>query len=355
MKPNEELEYRSMRADERDLDLYAKCFARNGSPRDERLLRWMHLENPTGAAMVDFASTRGSAPRLAGLYAVLPVWARVGGRRVRACQSLDTLTDEDFRGRGLFVRTARTTYERATQADLAFVYGFPNANSAPGFFTKLQWHSLDPIPFLVRPLRTGLILARLAPRANWLPDIQLPAPAPRLSIHQDFRTIARFGASHDEIWQAFSSGIGVSVDRDSTYLNWRLRDKPGHGYRVVSLEERGRILGFVAFTVAEKHGGRIGYVLELLHLPERPDAGRMLAEYAVHELAQQRADLAFAWCFPHSPNYAAHRQAGFLDFPPRLRPVELHFGARPLAVREDGKLITDRRAWYLSYLDSDTV
>jgi hypothetical protein len=237
------LEYRAMAQTQQDLDLYAECFARNGPPRDRRLLRWMHLENPTGRALVELAITPEPPTTVAGIYAVMPVWARLGTRRVLACQSLDTLTDEAFRGQGLFVRMAKAAYARAEQSEVAFVYGFPNGNSAHGFFTRLEWTSMDPIPFLVRPLRTRLAAQRIAPKIPWLPDFALPAPAPRLASHQDFRSIARFGAPHQEIWDAFSAGIGITVDRDPAYLNWRLRDKPGHAYRIIALEERGRLLG----------------------------------------------------------------------------------------------------------------
>jgi GNAT superfamily N-acetyltransferase len=341
-----------------DLALYADCFARNDSPRDVAGLRWLHAENPTGRCLVDLSIAAGPTgeKKLAGIYAVLPVWARIGGRRVLACQSLDTLTDVDFRGQGLFVRMAQTTYERATREGVAFVYGFPNGNSAHGFFTRLDWTSFDPVPFLARPLRTGLAARRFSAKLDWLPDLPLPAPAPRLRPGQDLRTVVRFGAEHDDLWSAFSAGIGVAIDRDARYLNWRLCDKPQHRYRIVALLERGRLLGFVAYTVSDKHGGRIGYMLELMHLPERSDAAVTLARHAVHEMAAMRADLVFAWSFPHAPNRRALTRAGFVDFPERARPVELHLGVRALAATNaDRALIGDRRSWYVSYLDSDTV
>ncbi len=75
----------------------------------------------------------------------------------------------------------------------------------------------------------------------------------------------------------------------------------------------------------------------------------------MHELSQQSADLVFAWCFPHSPNRSAHTRAGFVEFPVRMRPVELHVGARALAAGADRGLVVDPAAWYMSYLDSDTV
>lgn len=354
-RPDAKFEFRAMDQTERDLALYAECFARNDNARDLASLRWIHAENPTGRNLVDLAiANTGRDERLAGIYAVMPIWARVADKRVLACQSLDTLTDADFRGQGLFLKMARSTYARAQDAGFSFVYGFPNGNSAHGFFSRLGWAVLDPVPFLVRPLRTGLVTRRLSPRLAWLPDVGLPAPMPGLSNDQDLRTVSRFGVAHEEVWNAFSAGVGVTVERDARYLNWRLRDKPVDGYRVVALTERDRLLGFVAYVAVDKHGGRVGYVLELLHLPDRPDAGSILARAAVNALAAQGADLVLAWSLPHSPNRAPYSRAGFIEFPERHRPVELHIGARSFEA-DTATLVATRSAWYLSYLDSDTV
>ena len=79
----------------------------------------------------------------------------------------------------------------------------------------------------------------------------------------------------------------------------------------------------------------------------------MLVE-SLRRMAADGADAVLAWCFGHSPNAKAYRRAGFLPLPERLRPIELHMGVRPLdeSLRT---VLTDRRNWYISYCDSDTV
>jgi hypothetical protein len=344
--------WRNMDGADADLRLYADCFARNETPRDLDQLRWLHVENPTGRHLVQLAVAPDSG-NVAGIYAVAPVWARAAGRRVVACQSLDTLTDVEYRGQGLFVRMARASYEQAAAQGYGFIYGFPNGSSAHGFFEKLNWTNLDPLPFLVRPLRTGLVSRRLIPSADFIPDLPLPCAEPSLRRDQEFRSVGRFGPAHEQVWRAFATGVGAAIERDASYLNWRLRDKPGHSYRVVNLLEGGNLLGFVAFAVSDKHGGRVGYVMELVHRPERLDAAILLARYAVRAMASDRADLVFAWCLPHSPNRAAYTKASFVPFPEKLRPVELHFGACSFSA--ECEIVRERNEWYISYLDSDTV
>lgn len=352
-----ELLTRAMRRGEDDLRMLRDCFAANGSARSLESLRWQYLETPAPGAYVDLACDPGTEPQaVAGVYAVFPVEARVGGGRRTAAQSLDTLTDARYRGRGIFVRLARSVYARCAAGGLAFVYGFPNGNSAPGFFGKLDWVSLDPVPFLIRPLRTRYFLSRV-PRLGAvlgrLPDLPLPLPRPG-SAGGRVEVLREYGPELDALWGRFAAGIGVAVERGAAYLQWRFARKPGVRYEVRALRRDGRLAGLVAWTVQDKHEGRIGYLMELLHDPADADAGRTLAREAVHGMAGAGADAVLAWNLPHSPNHAALRGAGFVPLPERLRPIELHFGVRPLDPAL-APLLADRRSWYLSYCDSDTV
>ena len=120
---------RAMEANESDLIAFKDCFERNGTPRRLDVLRWQYIENPTQELSVNLAV---SGEKIAAIYAVQPAFVRVRGTRMLAVQSVDTLVDGDFRGRGLFPRLADAVYQRVGERDGAFVYGFPNANSAPG-------------------------------------------------------------------------------------------------------------------------------------------------------------------------------------------------------------------------------
>jgi hypothetical protein len=347
-----------MERTEADLALFKATFERNGSPRTIEHLRWQYLANPTGKIFVDLAIPDDDAARAAAIYSVMPVKLRLSGDVVLGVQSLDTLTDAEFRGKGLFVKMAQSVFARCEKDGVACVYGFPNGNSAHGFFRRLGWARLDPVPFLVRPLRANFFLRRLGPLgplAAKLPALPLmPVRRPALPRSQEIRPVTQFDAAFDELWNRFAQGIGAAVHRDSKYLDWRLKKKPGQHYRVLGLYENQRLLAFCAFDVEDKHGGRVGYILEAIHEPGRnTEATRLIGE-AIAEMDEDGAEVVLAWCLPHSPNYSAIRKAGFISLPERLRPIELHVGVRPLAAPPTANL-GNRTNWYLSYLDSDTV
>ncbi len=350
--------FRPMEPTEADLALFKATFERNGSARTLKHLVWQYSKNPTGKLYVDFAVPPNDTSRAAAIYSVMPVFLRLNGQVVLGTQSLDTLTDVDFRGKGLFTKMALNVFARCEKDGVACVYGFPNGNSAPGFFKKLGWARLDPVPFLVRPLRANYFLRRLGPLkslAEKLPAIPVGRLGrPSIPRAHEIRPVTRFDSSFDALWERFAQGIGAAVHRDSRYLTWRLLQKPDQKYRVLALFENNQLLAFCAFDVQDKHGGRVGYVLELIHEPGRSaDAQRLLQE-AIAELAADGAEVALAWCLEHSPNFAAYSKNGFLTLPERVRPIELHVGVRALAAPAEANL-ANRRNWYLSYLDSDTV
>lgn len=74
----------------------------------------------------------------AAYYGVFPIKISYQNQQILACQSGDTMTHPDHRGKGLFKKLAQQTYETAIAEDIALVFGFTNSQSHPGF-VKLGW------------------------------------------------------------------------------------------------------------------------------------------------------------------------------------------------------------------------
>jgi Acetyltransferase (GNAT) domain len=108
---DDELVVLPMTPTSRELELYADCFERNDSPKEFDLLKWRFIDNPVGKVFTTLAfALTNDRPAVAAIYATQPVVARLGGERVLALQSLDTLTDSGYRGRGLFSLMANQTF-----------------------------------------------------------------------------------------------------------------------------------------------------------------------------------------------------------------------------------------------------
>lgn len=332
-----------------DLKNVRLLFERNGYPRSASEVAWIY-EPISGEA--PHAALAESGEKVAALYATVPALFICDGKPLLGAQSLDTMVDEDFRGLGLFTRMARDVYASMGSQGVSMVYGFPNGNSFHGFVAKLKWTSLDPVPFLFRPIDVGYSLAKIRPWLGRLAPFRLPV----LGRKGGSKTVATLPAKDevDSLWQGFSTLLNVARVRDHAFLEKRYVRHPRARYRYRACCQGDILAGLVIYCIEDKHGGRVGYVMELMCLPGSAHlASRLLAD-TLADMRDEGCQGALAWCFSHSPYHANFLKQGFLPLPTRMRPVELHFGALSLSPSAPASL-GKRGNWYLSYSDSDTV
>lgn len=327
------------------VEAYRALFS--GDPdKSPELLKWRFRDNPHGPARFAIA-TRGNAA--VGMIALVPTALGNAFGEGRGYQAIDTVVDQQCQGQGLFVKMGLIAQD-PVKLGADVLWGFPNANASPGWYAKLGWTNFGPVPLLMRPLRSSFLLARVHPK---LRAIDLPLIGVRASF-PTYSSGAEFASDADTLWRRIVPHYAIAVDRSGEWLRWRLFDKPGTNYRCVGMKSHtGQLEAFVATKLADKHGARLCYVMEALAVPgHRADLTAMLLG-ELSRAARQGAEAALAWCPRWAPNYAAYRRAGFVPVPPRLRPIEINFGARALTPESARAASSDSR-WYVSFLDSDT-
>lgn len=321
----------------------ADLFAESGDPREVALFAWQYAN---GIGTRDFMNGAYVGDTLSALYATAqyPLWC--DGHVTEGLQSLDTLTGPRLRGKGMFTQLAARTFAEAEAGGQRLVFGFPNGSSQKGFFGKLGWTRYGSAPFLIRPLSTSFVSQRFldAKVGFALPSLPLPTWPSRAKLV----TLQEVVAS-DALWQGARAQIGCAVDRSAAYLRWRLA-RPGADYRAVACWRGGKISAFAVYRVAKKHGAQIGYLMEVMHLPADRMAGVEVVAGALAAMQKEGANVALAWNLPHSFNAWSYRANAFVPLPARMRPIELHFGAKAL-----NGVLPSVSDWYVSYLDSDTV
>lgn len=319
----------------------------NDPDKSADLLSWRSRRNPHGPTRFVVA-TRGDEP--VGMIALIATLLRDGSDRRLAYQAVDTAVHPSCRGKGLFVKMGKVAQDPAMLGG-EVLWGFPNANAAPGWFGRLGWTNFGPVPLLIRPLRSSFLLGRVHPK---LALLDVPLVRQRGSPAKPYDAGDQLAADVDALWEQIAPRLGTVVDRTGEWMRWRLMDKPRTNYRCVGLKsDAGELRAFVASKVARKHGSRICYLMEALAPPETSADLVSLICAEVSTAAREGAEAALAWCPKTAPNYRAYRSAGFLPFPARLRPIEIHFGARSLLI--ESAAATDPAAhWYISFLDSDT-
>ncbi len=332
---------------------YIDAFEKNGSPKQIEKLQWTHFQNPLKTSLVSLTYTEKD--EVASIYAAMPIYFKIGNSITKACQSLDTLTDVNHRGKGLFVKSADRIYKRSIDEGFSLVYGFPNGNSVHGFTKKLNWKLLDPVPFLFKPLKTGYFLKKIMGKkiGDLLNFNIVSSKKIHLAENEQLMEIEKFSKESDVLWEKFSSNFQISIQRNANYLNWRFVEKPYENYKRYGFYRDGNLLGFIVFINKAKHSGNIGYVMELIVLPNETEAGKKLLQLALNDFIKNKVDVILSWCFHFSPNFKLYKSKGFYDLPEKLKPIELHFGYANF--NSDEAVIGKRENWYLSYADSDTV
>lgn len=352
----QEYDILSLSGKERVVEIF-NIFHKNGNNKSMDLLQWQYMHPPAGEALTVFARSAESG-EYAAVYSIFPVEFRFRGRSVIGSQSLDTLTDSGHRGKGLFIKIAEATYKAAQDQQYSFVYGFPNSASGPGFFNKLKWVSFGYPPFklklfnLLFPLKYKFGL-----------NVYLSNPlllfsqvfGGRLVKGADFQILENddfLGEDYDDLWQRFSSGIETCIERKSSYMEWRYFCKPNSDYRnLVARDVNGLLLGVLIYTTLDKHGGRIGYLMDLIVDPDRADVSQALLHAVSRVMQKSKLDAALAWVPSDSPLAGCYRKSAFWGLPRRLQPIKLHFGIR---LFNEGN-VASGESFFVSYSDSDTV
>jgi GNAT superfamily N-acetyltransferase len=279
-----------------------------GYSTDEREFDWWFDGNPVGPRTIALAQEDG---RLAGVLGASFYRTVVQGRETLAALPLWAVTDEAFRGRGIFQRLNAEIERIAREAGATLELGFTNRMAGPIYIAKLGWLDVHRLRVWARPLLPGTV-----PRRGTVPRADPNAFAP--AAERTYRAVAPGWPSH--------------FVRDSAYLNWRYVESPRNytllqsrnGYAVVGRKElRRRETAFIADLVA----------------PTRRETRWLLRRAA---RAARGARVLLALVPPGQlPAYAAF---GFVPTPMTIRLIGHAL---------DGELPTGLRAWHFTLGDTD--
>jgi len=221
--------------------------------KSPEFLEWRFRRNPHGPGKFSIACA-DDVP--IGMIALLPTRLRNVGVETLGYQAIDTSVHESSRGRGLFVKMGTQAQDPGTLGG-DVLWGFPNANAAPGWYGLLGWTNFGSVPLLMRPLRSSFLLGRIHPKLRVL---DFPLVGGRAQIGETYTSGDDLARDFDGLWGRAAPHFGVAVDRSGSWMRWRLFEKPSADYRCVGVKGS-ELEAFVATRVSEKHGGRLCYGL----------------------------------------------------------------------------------------------
>jgi len=144
-------------------------------------------------------------------YGVIPCFIRYNDQLYLGAQSVDTMTHQKYRFKGLFVQLANLTYDLAKEEGISFIFGFPNQNSLHGFLVKLKWQMTEMMDCYIIPV--GIIPAEGIARK--LPFTRKLYKKYQQYVLQDYLVDAK-GIENSAFKDHFAG-----VNRNAGYLQYR--------------------------------------------------------------------------------------------------------------------------------------
>ena len=111
-----------------------------------QIFQHWYCDNPNGN-VVSFNALYGNI--IVAHYALIPVKMEIEGRITSGLLSMATVTHPEHRGKGLFTKLAKMTYEYSAQKGFEFVIGVANANSFPGFIKHLNFQDIGMLDVMI--------------------------------------------------------------------------------------------------------------------------------------------------------------------------------------------------------------
>lgn len=246
------------------LELARRSLGWLGDEQDTRFFRWKHFESPFGPSPMWVAEADG---RIAGFRTFLR-WELVTPARAvhRVVRAVDTATDPDFRGRGIFTMLTLHAIDELRAEGVDFVFNTPNDQSRPGYL-KMGWAVVGHLPVAVRP--TGLGSFATLARAR------VPASRGAVAVNVGIAApdaFADLGAS-TALATTAPRAPGLATHRSAAYFAWRYGLTALH-YRVVAAPAgiRG---GFAVFRL-RRRGRALEAVVADIVTPEASTARALL-------------------------------------------------------------------------------
>ena len=325
---------------------------------------WQYRDNHTG--MITITLAEGEGGELAGQYALRPVRMKIGEKTCLGTLSLDTMVHPDYRRQGMFTKLATRMYEVVAEQGIPLTYGFPNRNSYRGFVHRLNWVDLcGRIPLFVKMLNVRNVLSKRISNRLLLSVVAL-AGRTALALFYTFRKgalpadcrleeVTRFDDRVNVLWDKASTSYSILVVRDKEYLNWRYVENPTDEYTLFVVERGQKTGGYAVLKCEERFGLQVGFIVDMLTVPNEPDIDNGLISEAVEYFRKEQMDMVGCLMLEHTPYVQSLGRNGFVIVPQRLFPQELYLGVRRHTDEYSEQFITNPKNWFITWGDHDAI
>lgn len=296
-----------------------------GVEKSTAFWEWKHQLNPAGPSLGYAAYSPAGH-----LIALRPFmrWRLLddSGAEVQAARAVDAVVHPQWQRNGVFSRLTMKALDTLKGEEVSLVFNTPNGRSTPGN-RKMGWRVLGHPTVWVRPCLTRLLWSASSERSE--PDegiIPFEQHGDRLAARTE---------------RAAPPG-GLTVLKDSAFLNWRYGQHPNLRYSLVETPRA------TAIVRRDRRAGRQG--VALVDSFTETGSARGFAELLEGIRAHSPGAYVVSGPLPPGPRRRAAVARGFL--PMAWRNVNL--AARPITLSPDAAVFRSRARWRLTLGDLET-
>ena len=306
--------------------------------------RWKYIDNPLRGNVVTLAESGGE---IIGVRHSLLKEILVNNSPFLWKYSADAAVDPAFRNMGVSKRMVELSRVLSKQVEVDYVYYVYYVSSNPIMVEHWLRTKRNPFPHDVSNL-------------VWIQDIDRQMSAMpidfagfyklgfkavrslnqmsnllRKSVHPihdlEIHKIDRFDERANAFWNDIRPHYRFISKRDVEYLNWRYCDLRAGDFVVKQAEWDEKILGYIILSLNRyQEDYPVGYIVDLLALPERLDVTDALARDALTFFSERGVNIVNCQVVRGHPYEGALKGSGFVDSRIRLHLFYRSYGPTDL-------------------------
>ncbi len=286
--------------------------------------RWKFRDNPVG---IIFSSLAIKNDKVIGCIHASPRKIKVRDEIVLGVIGADLAVHPDFRGRGITKKINEIMLRLQDEHEIKFVY-FITGNPVVIKVIDKEGYSRFPhkVINLVRIKNVDLHLKKMPVENVWIKKLGFHLINKLNNLRDalvgsefqnpniDIYKINRFDKRIDDFWSIASNHYDFIVERRMEYLNWRYCDPRAGEFVIKQAEENGHILGYSILIINKFiEDYPIGYIVDLLTLPDRFDALEALVSDAVRYFDSNDINIINYQIVQDHPYEIVFKRHAFLD------------------------------------------
>ena len=285
--------------------------------------RWKYRDNPIELVCITVAISR---KRIIGCQHSVQKRIKIGDD-VSLCGIVsDLAVHPDFRRMRVHTKMTEVRTELKEKVGVSLTYFMSGNPIVIKTYSKKRPEFPHPVRNLVR-IRDISAHLKAMPRNNgWLMTLGFRVVNLVNDLRNTFRgamsqntsicisNFSRFDERIAEFWKKVSVNYSFIVERSQDYLNWRYCDPRAGDFVVKKAEEGGRLLGYSVLKINRYlREYPIGFIVDLLVLPDRLDAAEALVADAVKYFDENDVNIVNYLVVKNHSNESVFKRYGFLD------------------------------------------